>query len=240
MNPTPTQSLADLVRQLILDARREYEEASRETVQVTVWIVALATGILSVAVINEKILSGIQPTKRTVLVLLLLASILLGVLQRVLQHISNQFAGSHLRSLTTRLIGFASKASGTIPPDPETLLSPEAVVAACRDYFGLDYSFLLKAGSDLAASQMAYRAQVDLWNKVEQERKAELAKVLVAFSGRPEEDAAKIWEPSTDLNGARRNARITIRMGWVVFGLFVGMTAAFVVAMVILSLGLLH
>src|SRR5882672_10794940 len=94
------RSLPRFIAQFMQDwiplALRAYEETSKETVQTIVWIVALATGVLSVATLNERLLRGLTPGAARAEIVLLLGTLVLGVVQRVLQHLLNQVLGTHL------------------------------------------------------------------------------------------------------------------------------------------------
>src|SRR6266576_3600537 len=134
---TPSRALIELFRDWIPVSKREYEDISKETVQATVWIVALATGLVSVATINQTFLSGLTPSARQALVVLLLATIVLGVLQRVVHHLLNQFVGRHLLNLHLRLVGFSAEVS--TPPELDLMTDREKTISALQEHFGVDY-----------------------------------------------------------------------------------------------------
>ena len=235
----PSRVVAEFVRDLVPTSKREYEEVSKETVQTTVWIVALASGLLSVAALNEKLLSGLSRTAVKVEIGLLLGTVVLGVLQRLLQHILDRWLRNVLLNLHSRLIGLTLEAD--TPPAPDLMTTKEGIIGALRDYFGLDYSFLVAQNVGLPASQEAYQTQYKLWQQQEKEALTSLAHLLAAFSGKPPVWGEQLFAQSaSDLELIRTRSRRLDGLARATFVVFIFTAACFVGAMIVLGSGLLQ
>lgn len=54
-----------------------------------------------------------------------------------------------------------------------------------KSYFGLDYSFLLSAPTDLTRARKAYKVQYEHWKTPEAAREGEIRALLAALAGKP-------------------------------------------------------
>ncbi len=237
--PTPSQALTQLFRDWIPVSKKEYEEVSKETVQTTVWVVALATGLISVAILNQRFLGGLTPGVSRIFISLVLATIVLGVLQRVLQHLLNQLYGRHLLDLHTRLLGFTAQV--TTPPEVDLMTDRDKIIGTLQEHFGVDYSFLRTYNVPLPGCQEAYESQYKIWYEGEKNVKAWLAELIAAFSGKPASWGHELLAPKPmSLDPVRKKAVRLKAMAWAVFVIFSLMTASFVGAMIILAWSLVR
>jgi len=236
----PSRVLAGFVRDLVPTGKREYEEVSKETVQTTVWIVALASGLLSVATLNEKLLGGLTRTAVKVEIGLLLGTVVLGVLQRLLQRILDQWLRNVLLNLHSHLIGLTLESD--TPPEPDLLTTKEAIIGALRDHFGLDYSFLGGQNVGLQASQEAYRTQYKLWQEQEKQALVSLGHLLAAFNGKPPAWGEQLMTAQSpgDLERIRKTSRRLLWLAGTTFTIFMLTASCFVGAMIVLGSGLLQ
>lgn len=237
---TPGRALMQMVRDWVPIAKREYEDTTRETVQSTVWIVTLATALLTFAALNDKLLARLAPASGQWLIGLLLASVAFGVVQRITQHIVDQLLRRHLLELHNHLVGAALEP--VIPPSPESLITRDLIVAALQDYFHLDYGFLHTYDVALADCQGAYRSQYEVWLTQERQLATATVELLAAYTGKPSTWGHNLLQPTDAkrLDHIRRHAKKLIGAGWLALGLFAATAISFVSAIAILGGALIH
>jgi hypothetical protein len=236
---TPARAVLQLLRDSIPLSKQEYEKTSKETVQMVVWTVTLATGLLSLAALNSRFLAGLSQSALRAEIALLLSTIFFGVLQRVLQHLFDQFFRSHLLGLYTYLVG-ASVDTAT-PPAPDLMVDCDKVIAALRDHFQLDYSFLKTYNVPLAGCQEAYKTQYDFWRTSQENATKSTLELVAAYTGQPTSWVERIMANSpTDLEAIRKKTRWLTGLGWSAFAVFVLTALGFLGAMLVLGWGVLQ
>ena len=87
-NRNRAQILADLYKVSIPVAQREAQEHGRQTVQTSVWLVGLASALLTTLGIKELTLSQLLPEAQIATIVCLVAVVVFGVVQRLLYQIT--------------------------------------------------------------------------------------------------------------------------------------------------------
>lgn len=239
--PTPSQALAQLLRDWIPVSKQEHKEASKETVQITVWLVALATGLISVFNLSSRpfFLHDLPPPANRALIALLLATIVFGVLQRILHHLLNRTFAIHFREWHGWLLGFTAEV--TRPPEPDFMTDRDKIIAALQEHFGVDYSFLRTYNVPLPGCQEAYKSQFNLWQEHEKEVTGRIAEGIAAFSGKPASWGLEFLSAKPpNFDHIRKKAVRLNAFAWTIFLIFSLMVISFVGAMSILAWNLLR
>jgi len=235
---TPSRAVLTHFRDLVTSWKHEYTETSKETVQTIAWVVTLATGLLSLAALNEKLLSSLGGSAVKAEIILLLATAFFGVIQRILQHLFDQLLKNHWTGFQGYLLGRSLETAS--PPTAEGLADVQSVIAALRDYFDLDYSFLVTYKVTVEKSREIYKSQYDLWESEEQTVTRDAVERLAAYAGKP-----KSWVDDVlagkeqDIGDIRRISRRLRGLGWAAFGAYALTALSFVGALLVLGIGLI-
>jgi hypothetical protein len=237
---TLSNELAAFLREWIPTLLRQYEEAGRETVQTVVWLVGLASGLVTLIAVNPKIVASLTTGLRRGLVISLGITITCGVLQRVIYQLAEPKQRQLLFGLECCLAGYTLQVQ-----EPEELEQRwdqrEIVLRLARD-FDVDYSILDELDISIERYREAYSSQVQIWRHHESERLQWLGQVTAAYSGIPAEKAKQIFQVDQERGDNLAEARGTVghirslqRSSRV---LFMGTCAGFLAALLLLAVAI--
>jgi hypothetical protein len=238
---TLTDELAGILLEWIPTYLKQYEEAGRETVQTVVWLVGLASGLVTLIAVNPKIVDTLTNGSRRALVIALAATITCGVLQRIIYQIAEQKQRVLFPGLQGYLTGYTVQVQ---EPDEfdETWDRREIVQRLARN-FDVDYSLLEKFDIPIERYREAYSRQLELWHKHGSENLQRLGEITAAYLGISETDAKKIFDPNQERSDNLAEVRSKVRrihyLQRATLILFIGTCASFLGALLILAIAIL-
>lgn len=192
---TYARYLRDVLPRVFSDER----ESGRRGAEVVVWIVGLCTGLLTLLFAGWDRVDFLSEGAATTVAVLLGVVIVLGVSQRMVQHLGERAIRTLEIEAVGWIFGFTDDARS-----PAWLFEgwdQEEIVERFQTEFGLDYRFLAESGASLEACRSAYQAQYDLWKKSDKEGQGDLLEFTCAVFGMPAEGSREIpseRDPSDD------------------------------------------
>lgn len=231
-----TDDLAAVMREWLPTIVKQSEEAGREAVQTVVWLVGLASGLVTLLAVNPRIITSISPTHRGALIVTLSLTITCGVLQRVTYQLAERYQRNFLLGLQGYLVGQMQEFE-----EPDELTERwdrnEISLRLSRD-FNLDLTPLNEFNLPIDLYRNIYTNHLEGWHKYQAESLQRLGEVLGAYFGMSKEwasDLFRVDQAALDLTKVRKRALHIRCMHNVAFFLFVGSCVSFMIAF--LSLG---
>ena len=163
-------------------APKELEELQRsdgEVGQSVVWLVGLASTLLTLAIASPDRLKAVSGNMYSAIVGLLLATILAGVLSRVLSVRAGRQARSLLLHLEGYLVGYVFAQKAEQPLKLSDQWSEIEIVQKLEDEFGLNYEFLIEYKTPLEGCRDAYRAVYARRKELDDKATKDLKAVIV-------------------------------------------------------------
>lgn len=235
---TPTRALARFLRENLASARSFTQELQKEAAQTTVWLVTLASGLLTFSAVNAQFLGSLADNSAKWILGLLMLTVLSGAIGRFLLYLYSQLTGTIVLELETRLAAAALDPS--TPPPSVYLHTPQEVVAEIKARFGMDYSFLLELNVPVEDCRKAYDEQLKGWRDNERESAAATLEVFAAYGGKPAGAGAEwLEEREAPLAEIRARAKRLTRFGTVVGTAFLVTIGSFVAALIVLGMAIL-
>jgi len=180
----PHEEFAGIVRRLLPHYLRDWETVGRDEVKTGVWLVGLASAVLAFLAGNDGLRNetalrvGIAP------VVVLAATIILGVAHRVLYQLYEADQRAHFRNAMNALLVYEVQGRSPFPLQEEWTESD--IVRHLREEFDLDYCFLQEYEVPLDRCREIYKRTYDSWRTREDEGHEEVQALLRAFSGEDE------------------------------------------------------
>jgi hypothetical protein len=233
---TLTDELAAFLREWIPALLRQYEEAGRETVQTVVWLVGLASGLVTLIAVNPKIVASLPVALRRGLVISLAATVFCGVLQRVIYQLAEQKQRQLIPGLQGSLAGYTLRVQE--PEELEQRWDRKEIVRRLARDFDVDYSILDELDISIERYRETYSSHLEIWRHYESERLQWLGQVTAAYCGIPEEKAKQIFQVDQERGDNLAEARATVghirRLHRSARVLFMGTCAGFLAALLLL------
>jgi hypothetical protein len=178
-----TDRFIETIRDWIPGVLRQAEETGRETVQVVVWLVGLASALLALEATNRALLSGLSITGRFVATFLLVGVAVLGVLQRIVYHI----AEAKQRELILRLQGHLAGLTTNVdePFELQQWWDRAEIIKQLLRGFDLHYDFLGQDDVPIEKCREIYSNHYDRWKSFESQRLNDFGELMGAFMGKP-------------------------------------------------------
>lgn len=234
----------------MVDAMRDYfastvptihgyiEEYGRESVQISIWLVGLATALLGFFGTMPRAFAPLSRWHPILLIGCLALTVLLGLLQRVLYQITENRMRQHLLGLRGHLDAAALAPHVVIPDELQDSWTIDDIVGRLSHHFSIDYDFLAEPRTPLEFARNCYRGAYGLWQNHDMTIRAELGKTVSAYtetSREPKQLEALFISPTsvglediqreTDCIDARQAA-----VRWIAFACY-GSFAASIVAL---------
>ena len=234
---TLADDLAAVMREWIPAIAKQSEEAGREAVQTVVWLVGLASGLITLLAVNSGIVTSITTGQRRALIVALSVTITCGVLQRIAYQLAEQKQRNLWLGLQGYLVGYEQQLE-----EPDELSERwdrnEIVLRLTRD-FNLDLSALNEFNIPIDFYRNVYNNHVEGWHRYQSERLQRLGQVIAAYLGLSEEQGAKILQidqsSNNDLSEVRKKASSIRWLLRVAFFLFAGTCVSFLAALLLLA-----
>jgi hypothetical protein len=231
----------NVLREWLPVLTRQSEEAGRESVQTVVWLVGLASGLVTLLAVNPGIVKSLSTTQRTTLVIALSAAVSCGVIQRIVYQLVERWRRDFLMGLHGYIVGCSSEFW-----EPERLdngWDQNQIIVRLKDNFEIDFSILSQFGLNLDFYRSAYNAQYDNWHEFESEKLKHLGEVVTAYLGIPKKESDKMFGLEGDKGIDLAQVRIKAsRLGFfyrAVFLLFAASCASFLLALLLLARAIL-
>jgi len=126
---TLTDDLAAVIHEWLPTIAKESEEAGRETVQTVVWLVGLASGLVTLLAVSSGIITSISSGHRRALIVALSVTITCGVLQRIMYQLAERYQRNFLLGLQGYLVGQIQKFDEVVEDKGvKLLIDPKAVL----------------------------------------------------------------------------------------------------------------
>lgn len=233
---TLTDHVAAVMHEWLPTIAKQTEEAGREAVQTVVWLVGLASGLVTLLAINSGIVTSISTGNRRALILALSVTITCGVLQRITYQLAERYERTSLLGLQGYLVG---QMQDFDQPDElgERWDRNEIVLRLARD-FHLDLTPLNEFNLPIDMYRNIYTNHLEGWQKYQVESLQRLGEVLGAYFGMSTDSASKVFrvdQSALDLNKVRKRALRIRRIYNVAFFLFVGNCVSFLIALLFLG-----
>jgi hypothetical protein len=175
--------LTSLSRDWLPQLARNDEEAGRETVQTVVWLVGLASGILTLTVATPSALDSLHPFSRAALITLLGITVVFGVAQRAVYLLAEHKFREHVFVISACLSALVSTAED--PWELREYWDRSEIVRRLNDDFGADYQFLIERDVALDRCREIYSDAYERWVQSANERRHELVMLFAAARGAP-------------------------------------------------------
>lgn len=195
--------LAGHFSSIIPEAEREFLGVAKSTVDVGVWLVGLSTGVIALFMTSEsiKIILGECVFKAGIILFALV--ILFGVLQRILFHVAEHNKWPITLRLRGVLTGLTDKSNTA--QELQDYWTVADIVDRLREDFGVDYSFLIENNASVEEARKSYIGQMEIHREFEKKGLDNLAKILCAHYGLPQESEENYFQPQ-DLDEIRKKA----------------------------------
>ena len=196
-----TDALASFMRESLPAVLTESKEMGRETVQTVVWLVGLATALITLIAAHPGITTALTVTQRRSLIIPLAATITLGVLQRIVYQLAEQKE----RNLYFRLQGHLAVYDTHIDePDPlENHWNQDEIIQRIERDFDTDLRGFGDMNLPIDFCRTLYSGYLDLWNESQSKRLKDLLEVLNAYG---------MHDPSTAMQSQADSLRLTRRL----------------------------
>jgi hypothetical protein len=204
---TLTQQLAAFMRESLPAVISEAKDLGRESVQTVVWLVGLATGLITLIAAHPEIISPLTIFQRRMIIAGLCFTITFGLAQRIF----NQLAERRERDLFFRLQGhLAAYGLDVVEPDElENRWTQNEILERLRRDFDSDVTVLADLGLPIELYRTLYSRHVELWHEQQSRRLNDLLQVLAAYG---------MYDPSTAMmsqaDTLRPIRRIVSRIKW--------------------------
>lgn len=183
---TLTDQLAAFMRESLPSVISEAKDLGRESVQTIVWLVGLATGLITLIAAHAEVIAPLTVGQRRFLIVGLCSTITFGLAQRIL----NQFAERGERDLFFRLQGHlaAYGLDVTEPDQLENRWTQAEILQRLKDDFEADLTSLADLGLPLDLYRTLYSRHLELWHEHQSRRLNDLFHLLAAYG---------MYDPST-------------------------------------------
>lgn len=231
--------IAEYYRDLLPEIRAEINRFGEQSVQLIVWLVGLATGITALLVSQ---LSSQQPVigsrAASWTIALLAASVVLGVLHRILYHMAEVATWSQLLNFRGYLLGLTDPSSG--PLELEEYWDVARIAQELNEEFGLDYSFLVEYNVPIERAREIYTSVYDRHNEREKEGLRRLADVVGETFGIPEDKRHYFGEPAPKGHSVREQGQYIRALHRASSLLFLGTAICFIASVITVVAGIIR
>jgi len=179
---SPTFRATELFRDSVPSLREQTMEIGRETVQVVVWLVGLASALLVLAATNRALLSGLSQTGRSVATGLFVGVAVFGVLQRLVYHITEAKQRLLFHGLHAHLAGLTSDIEE--PLALHDVWDRATIIKQLSRGFDLQYDFLDQYDVPIEKCREIYSEHYTKWQSFEAQKLNHFGELLAAFSGK--------------------------------------------------------
>jgi hypothetical protein len=183
---TLTDQLAAFMRDSLPAVISEAKDLGRESVQTVVWLVGLATGLITLIAAHAEIIAPLSVAQRRLLIVGLCATITFGLGQRIL----NQLAERRERDLFFRLQGHlaAYGLDVTEPDQIENRWTQDEILQRLNREFDTDLTSLADSALPIDLYRTLYSRHLELWHEHQSRRLNDLFQLLAAYG---------MYDPST-------------------------------------------
>ena len=218
---TLTEQLAAFMRESLPAVISEAKDLGRESVQTVVWLVGLATGLLTLLAAHAEIIARLTIAERRIVIVGLCSTIAFGLVQRIL----NQLAERRERDLFFRLQGHLA-AYGLDVAEPDELenhWSQDEILERLKRDFDTDLNPIKDLGLSIDVYRDLYSRHLELWREHQSRRLNDLLQLLAAYG---------MYDPSTSMMSQADTLRPVRRIVSLVRWLRRGTLWSFVIACV--------
>lgn len=216
----------------------EFQRATTEAGQTTVWLVGISSTLLFLSMLDPSRVAAVAGGRHGTFSFLILLTITAGVVHRLLSLWAVRRTSSQLLQLEGRLMGYTMAARLEGPGEFSASWDENEIVRRLLAHFAVDYTSLLKYPVPLSWYQETYQTQLQQWKRNEDEGMQNLTAVVGAHLGLSEDETRRMFQGS-GLDQIRRRGRATRRIIAAASVMFLISATAFVAAMAIVALGLL-
>lgn len=191
---------------IIPEAEAQFFNLARSTVDVSVWLVGLATGVIAFLVGSDDAGEMLGQYSYQASLVLFAFVIFFGVAQRVLFHIGELRKWPISLRLRGSLIGLTENTP--LASKLQDHWSVNDIVDRLREDFGVNYSYLIEYNVPLERAREAYNGQLQIHREFEKEGIDNLAEILCAHYGLPESEKGNYFgkDMKQDLEETRAKA----------------------------------
>lgn len=228
---------AKYIIDLLPEAERDYLRLSSSSVEVSVWLVGLATGVVVLLMSNSTSKEILEPWAYQGGVIIFSLVVLCGVTQRIIFHIAELKKWPLSQSLRGCLIGYTDNVRTA--SELQEFWTVEDIVNRLRDDFGVNYEYLLENEISLARAREAYISQMEIHRKFEEKGLATLSEIICAHHGLSKETEENYFgqKKINDLNDTRVKAVAVNKVYNMAYIAYYLTSALFVLGVVTLALG---
>jgi hypothetical protein len=176
---TLTEQLAAFMRESLPAVISEAKDLGRESVQTVVWLVGLATGLITLIAARPEIIASLTIAERRIIIAGLCSTITFGLVQRML----NQLAERRERDLFFRLQGhLAAYGLDVAEPDElENRWTQDEILERLKRDFDSDVAVLADLGLPIDLYRTLYSRHLELWHEQQSRRLNDLLQLLAAY-----------------------------------------------------------
>lgn len=238
---TLTDELVAVMREWLPTIEKQSEEAGREAVQTVVWLVGLASGLITLFAINSGLVTSITTGQRRGLIIILATTITSGVLQRI----SYQLAEYKQRNLWLGLQGYlvGSEQQLEEPDELNERWDRNEIVVRIRRDFDMDLTPLDGLNIPVDVYRQVYSNYLEGWQRYQSESLERLSQVIAAYLGMSEEQGNTLFRIDQSIvDGLPEVRKRASYIRWLkrsAFLFFAGTCVSFLAAFLLLAYAIL-
>jgi hypothetical protein len=228
---TLTDALASFMRQSLPAVLTESKELGREAVQTVVWLVGLATGLITLIAAHSGLIAAFTINQRRVLIPALAATITFGVLQRIVYQLADQRERNLFFRLQSHLAVYEEHVDE--PDELENHWSQDEIIQRINRDFETDLTRFADLNLPIDFYRTLYSGHLDSWNKSQSKRLNNLLEVLNAYG--MHDPSSAMQSPADSL---RFTKRLVAKIGYLrrcAFICFLGTCISFLFALLFLA-----